>query len=405
MLSGEEGAALRLSRKTFAQGKDTPMHTILSGIDQLDTVSALLRGKRLGLMTNQTGIDSRFRSTIDLLHARFRLTALFAVEHGIRGNVQAGEAYQTQPDEVTGVPVYAVYGRTHRLTKEMLDTFDVFCFDMQDVGARFYTYLYALSLAMEECAKAGKPVVVFDRLNPLGGQIIEGPVLDERLASYVGLYALPTRFALTMGEYARWVRHHLKLDTLELTVVPLKGWRRQDLLGDIRIPWVAPSPNCPTFHAALAYVGTCIFEGTNISEGRGTTLPFEYIGAPWIDAPALEKRMAAHRLPGLYFRAASFTPTFSKYAGEPCRGVQVHVTSPQKARVVEGALILLDEIRALHPDRLTWITLDQKSYTIDKLLGTDQYRLGQYDGPSLIAAHAPARQAFRQEREPFLLYD
>ena len=159
------------------------MHTILSGIDQLDTVSALLRGKRLGLMTNQTGIDSRFRSTIDLLHARFRLTALFAVEHGIRGDVQAGAAYETQPDPVTGVPVYAVYGKTHRLTQDMLDAFDVFCFDMQDVGARFYTYLYALSFAMEECARAGKPVVVFDRVNPLGGESVEGTVLDTRFAS------------------------------------------------------------------------------------------------------------------------------------------------------------------------------------------------------------------------------
>lgn len=381
------------------------MHTILSGIDQLDTVSALLRGKRLGLMTNQTGIDRRFRSAIDLMHSRFRLTALFAVEHGIRGNVQAGEHYAVQPDGATGVPVYAVYGGTHRLTKEMLDTFDVFCFDMQDVGARFYTYLYALSFAMEECARAGKPVIVFDRLNPLGGEIIEGPVLNEQLSSYVGMYALPTRYGLTIGEYARWVRHHLKLDHLDLTVVPLQGWHRRDLLSDIDIPWVAPSPNCPTFHAALAYVGTCIFEGTNLSEGRGTTLPFEYIGAPWIDAPALEKRMAARGLPGLYFRAAYFTPTFSKYAGVPCSGVQVHITDPRRARVVEGALTLLDEIRVLHPDRVEWISLDQKSYTIDKLLGTDQYRLGHDDAASLTAAHAPLRNAFIQERRPFLLYD
>ncbi|MBR1586047.1 MAG: DUF1343 domain-containing protein [Clostridia bacterium] len=380
------------------------MRRILSGVDQLDSVARVLQGKRVGLMTNQTGIDRHFRSTIDLIHARFQLTALFAVEHGIRGNVQAGEAYAVQPDPATGVPVYAVYGGNHRLTPEMLSAFDVLCFDMQDVGARFYTYLYALSFAMEECARAGKPVVVLDRLNPLGGEKIEGPVLDERLASYVGMYALPTRYGLTIGEYARWVKHHLGLDDLDLIVAPLKGWRRQDLLDAIDIPWVAPSPNCPTFHAALAYVGTCIFEGTNLSEGRGTTLPFEYIGAPWIDAPALEKRMAARPLPGLHFRAAYFTPTFSKHAGVACGGVQVHITDRARANVVEGALCLLDAVRALYPDRVEFISLAEGSYTIDKLLGTDQYRLGVYDGPALLAAHADARAAFAEERRPFLLY-
>ena len=300
---------------------------VFCGLDSLDLAAPLLRGRRVGLMTNQTGIDSQFRSGIDLIHHSYHLTALFAVEHGIRGDVQAGRHFETQPDPSTGVPVYAVYGDTRRLTSEMLDTFDVFCFDMQDVGARFYTYLYALSLAMEECAKAGKSVIVFDRINPLGGLEVEGTVLSPRFSSYVGLYPLPTRYGLTIGEYARWVRHHLKLD-LELTVIPLRGWRRSDLGEDLSIPWVAPSPNCPTFHAASVYPGTCVFEGTNVSEGRGTTLPFEYIGAPWISAPALEKRMAAHDLPGLYFRAAYFTPTFSKYAGQPCQGVQVHITDP-----------------------------------------------------------------------------
>ena len=382
------------------------MHTILSGIDQLDSIEKLLRGKRVGLMTNQTGIDRHFRSTADLLHARFRLTALFAVEHGIRGNIQAGEHYDVQPDPATGVPVYAVYGATHRLTEEMLSAFDVFCFDMQDVGARFYTYLYALSFAMEECARAGKPVIVLDRVNPLGGEAVEGTVLDERFASYVGMYALPTRYGLTIGEYARWVKHHLGLHDLDLTVVPLAGWKRQYSLDDLSLPWVAPSPNCATLHAALCYIGTCVFEGTNLSEGRGTTLPFEYIGAPWVDAPALEKRMEKRALPGLHFRAAYFTPTFSKYAQQPCQGVQVHITHRKKARLVEGALALLDEIRALHPQQVEWLTMDGgKSFSIDKLLGTDAYRLGVHDGPSLMAAHAPQREAFVESRRPFLLYE
>ena len=380
------------------------MKRILSGLDRLELADPLLKGKRIGLMTNQTGIDRCFRSGIDLLHSRYNLTALFAVEHGIRGDVQAGAAYETQPDPVTGVPVYAVYGKTHRLTEEMLDAFDVFCFDMQDVGARFYTYLYALSFAMEECAKAEKPVIVFDRVNPLGGERVEGTVLDTRFSSYVGMYPLPTRYGLTIGEYALWVKDCLKLN-LDLTVIPLAGWNRSDSLDDLDIPWVAPSPNCATFHAALAYIGTCIFEGTNVSEGRGTTLPFEYIGAPWIDARALEKRMAAHDLPGLHFRAAYFTPTFSKYAGQPCAGVQVHITNRREASLVEGALTLLDEIRALYPDRLEWISNTPGSFFIDKLLGADAYRLGRYDARALMEAYAPARQAFLEQRRPFLLYE
>lgn len=380
------------------------MKRILSGLDRVDLADGLLKGKRVGLMNNQTGIDHAFRSGIDLLNARYHLTALFAVEHGIRGDAQAGAAYETQPDPVTGVPVWAVYGKTHRLTQEMLDTFDVFCFDMQDVGARFYTYLYALSFAMEECSKAGKPVVVFDRVNPLGGERVEGTVLDTRFASYVGMYPLPTRYGLTIGEYALWVKDHLKLN-LDLTVIPLAGWNRMDYLDALDIPWVAPSPNCASFHTALAYIGACVFEGTNVSEGRGTTMPFEYIGAPWLDARTMEQRMAKRNLPGLHFRAAYFTPTFSKYAGQPCAGVQMHITDRRAANVVEGALTLLDEIRALHPDRLEYLSNTPDSYFIDKLLGTDSYRLGQHDAHSLMEAHAPARAEFLEQRKPFLLYE
>ena len=187
-------------------------------------------------------------------------------------------------------------------------------------------------------------------------------------------------------------------------MVPLAGWKREYDLDGLNIPWVAPSPNCATLHAARCYIGSCVFEGTNVSEGRGTTLPFEYIGAPWIDAPALEKRMAAHDLPGLHFRAAYFTPTFSKYAGKNCRGVQMHVTDPAAACAVEGALTLLDEIRRMYPDRLQWHCNAPGDYFIDKLLGTDAYRLGRHDAHSLLAAHTPARAAFMEERKAFLLY-
>ena len=380
------------------------MRRILSGIDRLDLAAPRLAGARVGLMTNPTGIDRHFRPTIDLLNARFNLTALFAAEHGIRGDAAAGEALGNWVDPATGVPVYAVYGKTRRLTPEMLDAFDVFCFDMQDVGARFFTYLYALSFAMEECAKAGKPVVVFDRVNPLGGLRAEGTVLDVRLASYVGMYPLPTRYAMTMGEYARWVRAYLKLDALDLTVVPLEGWRRGDVLDALDLPWVAPSPACATFHTARAYVGTCVFEGTNLSEGRGTSLPFELIGAPWIDPTALERAMARRALPGLHFRGCWFTPYCSKHAGQRCGGVQMHITD-RGANVIVGALTLMDEVRRLYPDDFAWVSYTGIDYIIDKLLGDDGYRLGRHDAQSLLAAHAPALAAFMEQRRPFLLYD
>ena len=187
-------------------------------------------------------------------------------------------------------------------------------------------------------------------------------------------------------------------------MIQLEGWDRTLYGDELEIPWVAPSPNCASLHTAFAYVGTCVFEGTNISEGRGTTMPFEYIGAPWIDADSLAGRMCARDLPGLYFRPASFTPAASKYAGEPCRGVQVHITDRSAADVIEGALTLLDEIRALYPDRLEFISNVPGTWFIDKLLGTDAYRLGQYDAHALLEAHRPAREAFIEARKPFLLY-
>ena len=381
------------------------MSRYMSGLENLESVADRLRGRRLGLMTNGTGMNRAFLSTVDVLRSRFQLTSLFAVEHGIDGSLAPGESFGSGVDRRTGLPVYSVYEGNHRLTEEMLATFDTFVYDIQDVGARFYTYLYALSLAMEECAKAGKPVVVLDRVNPLGGDKIQGTVLDERFASYVGMYALPTRYGLTIGEYALWVKDHLKLD-LDLTVVPMTGWRRRDGAEAMARYWVAPSPNCATLHAARAYIGTCVFEGSNVSEGRGTTLPFEQIGAPWIDAYELERAMAAHagETPGMAFRAGWFIPSVSKHAGEKCGGVRIFLTDPNRADPVLGALLLMDEIRRLYPDRFAWIQEDGR-YVIDRLLGTDTYRTGMYDGAALMAAHEPMRRAFEEERKPFLLYE
>ena len=377
---------------------------VLSGLDGISRFDDLLQGKRVGLMTNPTGIDHRLRSSIDILNERYRLSALFGCEHGVRGDAQAGDRVDTYTDAQTGVTVYSVYGKSDRMTREMLDTFDVLVFDIQDVGARFYTYLYSLSYAMEECAKAGKTVLVLDRINPISGIRRGGTILDLRFRSFVGDYELPTQTGLTIGEYARYIRHYLKLD-LDLHVAPLTGWSRGMYLDDTDLPWVAPSPNCQSLATALVYIGTCVFEGVNVSEGRGTTQPFELIGSPWINAAALEKRMAALDMPGLHFRRASFKPTFSKYQNELCHGVQVHITDREKADVFLGGLKLLETIRDMYPEKLEYLSWgESRIHSLDKLLGTDAFRAGRLTADEVSQTYAPGVAAFSEAVKPFLLY-
>ncbi len=378
---------------------------VTSGIDAIGMYDNLLRGKRIGLMTNPTGIDHSLNSTIDILHKRYGLSALFACEHGVRGDRQAGEEVSDYRDPRTGITVYSVYGKSKRLSREMLDAFDILVYDIQDVGVRFYTYLYSLSYAMEECAKAGKPVLVLDRVNPIGGLKRGGTILDPKFASFVGDYELPTRTGLTIGEYARYVRAYLKLD-LDLRVAPLSGWKREMYLDDTDLPWVAPSPNCPDLSSALAYAGTCIFEGTNVSEGRGTTLPFEVIGAPWIDADKLEQSMNRLDLPGVRFRRTAFRPCFSKHTGILCHGVQLHITNREETDPFFAALRLMEQIRDMHPDKFEYTSWDGgKSFLLDKLLGTDVFRKGEMTARQMTDHHLPKVEAFSKAVGPFLLYE
>ncbi len=377
---------------------------VLSGLDRIHTVDDLLKGRRIGLMTTPTGIDHRLRSGIDLLHEDYRLSALFGVEHGIRGDIQAGGKVDTYVDDATGVTVFSAFGENDHFNDPMLDAFDVLVFDIQDVGVRFYTYLYSLSYAMEACARAGKPVVVLDRINPIGGVRRAGTILDLSCRSFVGDYELPTQYGMTIGEYARYVRDYLHLD-VDLTVVPLSGWERGMYLDDTDLPWVAPSPNCPSLSAALCYVGTCIFEGSNLSEGRGTTLPFEVIGAPWVDDAALEKRMGALGLPGVHFRRTSFCPTFSKHAGQLCHGVQMHVLDRERYDSFTDGLMLMETIRDMYPDRFAFVYWEEGGLpAIDRLLGTGEYREGKRTARELIAHYRPLVEAFGEKVKPYLLY-
>jgi uncharacterized protein YbbC (DUF1343 family) len=305
-------------------------------------------------------------------------------------------------DEATGVTVFSAYGKDAHFTDEMLAAFDVLVFDIQDVGARFYTYMYSMAYAMEACNRSGKSMVVLDRINPLGGVRMCGTVLDPRFASFVGDFELPTRYALTMGEIALYVKEYMNLK-LELTVVPLEGWKREMYLDDTDLPWVAPSPNCATLDAALVYIGTCVFEGTNISEGRGTTQPFQLVGAPFLDGAELERRMAKHELPGLHFRRASFCPTFSKHQGQLCHGVQMHVTDREAFDPVMGGLILMDEIREMAGEEFK-ITGKEK-FHLDLLLGTDDYRLGRKTSAQLLEESRPKIAAFAEKTKKYRLYD
>ena len=381
------------------------MAHILSGLENLSKVDELLQGKRVGLMTHPNGVDHFGRSTIDIINEKYNLTALFGVEHGVRGDLQAGDDVGTYVDPATGVTVYSLFGHSEEskmMTEEMTEAFDVFVFDMQDVGVRFYTYMYSLAYAMKACAKAGKPMFVLDRLNPVGGVKREGTIHKAPFASFVGNYALPSRTGLTIGELALYFKEYLELDSLDLTVVPMVGWTRDMHLCDTDVIWPAPSPNCPTYNSSLCYVGTCVFEGTNLSEGRGTTTPFEVIGAPWVDQYELVKKLNSYQVPGVVYRATTFKPTFHKHVGEICKGVQMHVTDPKNAELFKAGLYILEAIRELYPDKLEFRG-SENHYFIDLLLGTDEYRLGM-SADELIAKHAPALAEFNEKIQKHLLY-
>lgn len=379
---------------------------VLCGLDRLNSARSMLANRRLGLITNHTGINRRLQSSIDILNEQYRLSALIAPEHGIRGSLQAGEEVDGALDPKVGVPLFSVYRKDGKhLTKQALDSFDTLVFDIQDVGLRFYTYLYSLGYALVSCAKAGKKVVILDRVNPLGGEMVQGIVLDPALASFVGDYALPTRYGLTIGEFALYVKDHLRLD-LDLEVVKLSGWQRSLYLDDTDIPWPPPSPNCPHLTTALCYMGACILEGTNLSEGRGTALPFEVMGAPFIKGLELARRMQEADLPGLGFTPAYFTPAFSKHQGQLCQGIMMHIRDRRLANPLLAVLLMLEQVMRMYPGELEFLApgATDPRYFFDKLLGTDAFRLSKLSARELIHAQQPGLDRFMQQSRAYHLY-
>ena len=366
----------------------------------------LLRGRRVGLVTNATGLDSELRSDVDRFaaHPDFTLVALFGPEHGVRGDVQAGDHVASARDAATGLPVHSLYGEHREPTPAMLDGIDVLVFDIQDVGTRFYTYPYTLAGVMRAAKRAGIPVVVADRPDPLGGVRVEGPVLDPALASFVGQFPIPIRHGMTLGELATLFNTAFGIGA-DLHVVAMQGWRRGDEPLRGALPWVPPSPNMPTPDTALVYPGMGLLEGTNVSEGRGTTRPFETVGAPWVDAPALAARLNAMGLPGVRFRPTWFTPTFSKHAGQACAGVQLHVTDRNTFRPVRTGLAVLKALHDQHPKDFAFLSGEPPFF--DRLAGVGDLRAAIERGDALDAIEAgwqPGLAKFEALRRRHLQY-
>ncbi|MDO6657326.1 DUF1343 domain-containing protein [Anaerobacillus sp. 1_MG-2023] len=375
----------------------------------LEDQKELIEGKSVGLITNPTGVDQELNSIVDLLHndSDVDLKALYGPEHGVRGSAQAGEYVEYYTDEETGLPVYSLYGSTKKPTPEMLEGIDVLLFDIQDVGTRFYTYIYTMAYAMEAASENDIEFIVLDRPNPLGGEAVEGPVLDDEYASFVGKYEIPLRHGMTVGELASLFNEEFEIGA-DLTVIEMDKWKRDMYYDDTPLEWVLPSPNMPTLDTALAYPGAALIEGTNVSEGRGTTKPFELIGAPFINATELASELNELKLPGVDFRAASFTPSFSKHAGELTHGVQIHVTDKEAFKPVKTGLSLVKTIHDLYPEDFEFRAENSAGVSFfDLLVGNGWIREGIENGDSVKKMEKQWEddlKDFKEVREDYLLY-
>ena len=382
--------------------------TVRNGVDVLlEDPSSFIGDARIGLITNPTGVTMGLYSTLDAFHEHpgIDLAAVFGPEHGARGDAQDALPVESRVDEATGIPVYSLYGEVRRPTAEMLEGVELLVFDIQDVGARFYTYVSTLTHALEAAEEHGKGVVVLDRPNPINGVAVEGNIPEPGFESFVGLHRVPIRHGLTIGELALLANEGIGA---ELRVVPMEGWSRGMWFDETGLPWVQPSPNIPTLETATVYPGTCLFEGVNVSEGRGTTRPFEYIGAPWIDARLWASDLNMLGLDGVAFRPCHFTPTFDKYRGELCGGVQVHVTDWDAFKPVEAGLHMLAICIDLWPEECQWRTAtDSERLHFDLLAGTDKIRDALTEGVSvddIVGGWTGDLASFMERREDILLY-
>lgn len=345
------------------------------GIDRLTSYLHIFENKRVGLITNPTGVNSKLELTPEVLKKHVNLKVLFAPEHGIRGDKEAGVHVDSYFDEKLELTVHSLYGKNKKPSKELLEDIDILAFDMQDVGLRFYTYIYTMAYAMMAAAENNIEFVVFDRPNPLGSTI-EGSLLDINYRSFVGYYDIPQRYGLTIGELALLFNEYYGIQA-KLTVVPMEDYKRDSYFDDYKLPWLAPSPNLPTLNSVFAYAGTCIFEGTNVSEGRGTTRPFQLIGAPFVDAEDLTEKVRALNVPGILVRPAYFVPSFSKHQGETCRGIEIFITDRKAFEPVQFGYQLLRLISEYDGFEFRAPFKEGMHPMIDLLTGSNQLRMGE----------------------------
>ncbi len=395
------------------------MKNVQSGLDVLIASSRRWKNARIGLLCHQASVDSHLRHILPLMqNEKYNITALYAPEHGMWGTAQDQvpipsdvQGPTSNVARQTSLPIHSLYGETRAPTEEMLKGIDVMVCDLQDVGSRYYTFIWTMALAMQACAKYGKKFVVLDRPNPIDGVTLEGPVLDPHFASFVGLYPVPVRHGMTVGEIAQWVNEGLGVGA-ELEVISMKGWNRRMYFGNTGLPWVLPSPNMPTLETAVVYPGGCLLEGTHLSEGRGTTKPFELFGAPYIDPDLLHFTLDAMRLPNVLFRACRFEPTFHKFWGESCGGVQIHVYERKGFKSFLTMLQVIQTIRELYPSHFVWrpppYEYETEKLPFDILCGNDRIRKTIEAGSSVKALEKEWKDQcadFARQRKPFLLYN
>ncbi len=397
---------------------------VQTGLDiVLSERSGLLRGRRVGLLCHPASVDSRLVHAVDALAAAsVNLVRLFGPEHGVRGEAQDMVGVGSERDARSGIPVTSLYAdRAESLAPppDSLADIDVLVVDLQDIGSRYYTFVWTMALCMQSAARAGVHLVVLDRPNPIDGVAVEGGDIEPGAESFVGLGSIPVRHGLTIGEIANLVRGGIpwggprfaKPLDCDLEVVAMRGWRREDYFDATGLPWVLPSPNMPTLDTALVYPGMCLLEGTNVSEGRGTTRPFEIIGAPFVDGARLADHLATYRLPGVVFRSLAFRPTFHKFAGQVCGGIQIHVADRVVFRPLLTGIAVVRALFALAGDGFRWRTEKYEFVSdrlaIDLLAGGDALRKGIESGAGLDDLRGTwqdAEAAFAERRRPHLLY-
>lgn len=390
------------------------LNKLVLGIEALKSSRIdLVRNERVGLVCNQASVDHEFRHSADLLfsHTGVALTTLFGPQHGIRGDVQDNMVETPHGlDSSTRLPVYSLYCETREPTERMIENLDVLVVDLQDVGCRIYTFVYTLANCMRAAKNFGKRVIVCDRPNPIGGVSVEGNLLEPGFESFVGQFPLPTRHGMTIGELALMFNDYWGIGC-DLEVVPMEGWGRGMWFDETDSPWVLPSPNMPTLDSATVFPGTVHLEGTKMSEGRGTTRPFELVGAPYINATEYARRLNELELPGVIFRAANFMPTFQKHAGVVCGGAQLHVTDRSIFEPVISGIACVKLCYELYRDRFEWKSPPYE-YVFDKnpfdvIAGTDRLRLAVEGEASLEDIKSSWRddfERFKDERRKYLLY-